>query len=152
MYKKVLVPLDGSNLAECALSHLKSLIKDGSVGEVILLNIVKIDLPWAELESGHHFDLPALRKQVFTSSKNYLKKVESRLSSQRIKVTTKVIEANWPADTITEYAQKKGIKLIIMGTHGYSGMKKMLLGSVVSGVLHQSSVPVLLIRPEACRL
>jgi len=45
MYKKVLVPMDGSDLAECTLSHLKSLFKDGSVGEVTLLNIVTIDIP-----------------------------------------------------------------------------------------------------------
>ena len=73
MYKKVLVPLDGSDLAECTLSHLKSLFKDGSVGEVTLLNIVTIDIPWGELESGH-FNFNALRKQVFTSSKKYLAK------------------------------------------------------------------------------
>ena len=47
MYKKVLVPLDGSALAECTLSHVKNLFKDGSVGEVTLLNVVKVDLPWA---------------------------------------------------------------------------------------------------------
>ena len=151
MYKKVLVPLDGSDLAECMLSHLKSLFKDGSVGEVTLLNIVTIDIPWAELESGH-FNFDALRKQVFTSSKKYLAEVESRLSSQGIKVKTESVEANRPADTITDYAKKNGMELIIMATHGHTGFKKLMLGSVASGVLNQSTVPVLLIRPEACRL
>ena len=51
MYKKVLVPLDGSALAECTLSHVKNLFKDGSVGEVTLLNVVKVDLPWAIMGS-----------------------------------------------------------------------------------------------------
>ena len=151
MYKKVLVPLDGSDLAECMLSHLKSLFKDGSVGEVTLLNIVTIDIPWAELEGGH-FNFEALRKQVFTSSKEYLAKVESRLGAEGIKVNAVSLEANRPAETITEYAKKQGMELIIMATHGHSGFKKLLLGSVASGVLNQSPVPVLLIRPEACRL
>lgn len=151
MYKKVLVPLDGSDLAECMLSHLKSLVKDGSVGEVTLLNIVTIDIPWVELESGH-FNFDALRKQVFSSSKEYLAKVESQLSSQGVKVKTDSLEANRPAETITEYAKKNGMELIIMATHGHTGFKKLMLGSVASGVLNQSSVPVLLIRPEACRL
>jgi nucleotide-binding universal stress UspA family protein len=151
MYKKVLVPLDGSDLAECALSHLKSLFKDGSVGEMTLLNIVTIDIPWGGLESGH-FDLNALREKVLTSSRKYLGEVESRLSSQGIKVKTESVEANRPADTITDYAQKNGMELIIMATHGYTGLKKLMLGSVASGVLNQSHVPVLLIRPEACRL
>lgn len=151
MYQKVLVPLDGSDLAECTLSHLKSLIKDGSVGEVTLLNVVKIDIPWAELEN-RQFDLNALREPIFAASRRYLADVESRLSSQGIKVKTESIEANRPADTITDYAKKNGMDLIVVATHGYSGLKKLMLGSVASGVLNQSSVPVLLIRPEACRI
>jgi len=158
VYKKVLVPLDGSDLGECTLSHLESLFKDGAVGEVTLLNIVTVDIPWAvvdkpwgELGSGH-FDLNELRKHVLTLSRKYLEKVESRLSSQGIKVKTESLEANRPADTITDYAQKQGMELIIMGTHGYTGFRKLMLGSVASGVLNQSSVPVLLIRPETCRL
>ena len=152
MYKKVLVPLDGSDLAECTLSHLQSLFKDGSVGEVVLLNIVTIDIPWTVFESGHRIDLAAIRKQGFTSSKKYLNKVKSRLSSRGIKAKIESVEANRPADAITEYAQKNGIELIILGTHGYTGLKKLYLGSVASSVLSQSHVPVLLIRPEACRL
>ncbi len=151
MYQKVLVPLDGSDLAECTLSHLKSLIKDGSVGEVTLLNVVKIDIPWAELEN-RQFDLNALREPLFAASKKYLADVESRLSSQGIKVKIESIEANRPADTITDYAKKNGMDLIVVATHGYTGLKKLMLGSVASGVLHQSSVPVLLIRPDACRI
>lgn len=151
MFKKVLVPMDGSDLAECTLSHLKSLYKDGSVGEVTLLNIVTIDIPWGELESGH-FNFEALRKQVFASSRKYLADLETRLSSQGIKVKTESLEANRAADTITDYALKNGMELIIMATHGYTGFKKLMLGSVASGVLNQSSVPVLLIRPEACRI
>ncbi len=151
MYKKVLVPLDGSELAECMLSHLKSLFKDGSVGEVTLLNIVTIDIPWAELESGH-FHYSALKEHVFTSSKKYLAKMESRLSSDGITVKTESVEANRPADTIADYAKKNGMELIVMATHGHTGFKRLMLGSVASGVLNQSTVPVLLIRPEACRL
>ncbi len=151
MYQKVLVPLDGSDLAECTLSHLKSLIKDGSVGEVTLLNVVKIDIPWAELEN-RQLDLNALREPLFASSRKYLAEAESRLSSQGIKVKKESIEANRPADTITDYAKKNGMDLIIMATHGYTGLKKLVLGSVASGVLNQSSVPVLLIRPDACRI
>lgn len=151
MYQKVLVPLDGSDLAECTLSHLKALIKDGSVGEVTLLNVVTIDIPWAEFEN-RQLDLNALREPLFAASRKYLAEAESRLGSQGIKVTRESIEANRPADTITDYAKKSGMDLIIMATHGYTGLKRLMLGSVASGVLNQSSVPVLLIRPDACRI
>ena len=151
MYKKVLVPLDGSDLAECALSHVKSLVKDGSVGEVTLLNIIKFDLPWID-EYPTHIDINAIREPLFAASKKYLAEAESRLSSKGIKVKTASIEANRPADAITDYAQKNGMELIVMSTHGYSGFKRMMLGSVAFGVLNVSHVPVLLIRPEACRI
>jgi nucleotide-binding universal stress UspA family protein len=151
MYQKILVPLDGSDLAECALSHLQFLRKEGAVGEVTLLNIVKIDIPWAEMESKD-FDINALREQLFAASGKYLTDVESRLSSKGIKVKRESIEANRPAEKITEYAEQNGMDLIIMATHGYTGLKKLVLGSVASGVLNQSAVPVLLIRPTACRI
>ncbi len=154
MYKKVLVPLDGSSLAECTLSHLKNLFKEGSVGEVTLLNVVKVDLPWALLGSDQHpkpIDINAIREPLFSASRKYLADIESRLGSEGIKVKTESLEGNRPADTITEYAQKKGMDMILMGTHGYTGLKKMMLGSVAFGVLHQSHIPVLLIRPESCR-
>ena len=151
MYQKVLVPLDGSDLAECALSHVKSLVGDGWVGEVTLLNIVRFDLPWID-EYATRIDINAIREPLFAASKKYLAEVESRLSSNGIKVKTVSLEANRPADAITDYAQQKGMELIVMSTHGYSGFKKLMLGSVAFGVLNGSHVPVLLIRPEACRI
>jgi nucleotide-binding universal stress UspA family protein len=154
MYKKVLVPLDGSALAECTLSHVKNLFKDGSVGEVTLLNVVKVDLSWAIMGSDQYvrgIDINAIREPLFIASRKYLADIESRLRSEGIKVKTESLEGNRPADIITEYAQEKGMDLIIIGTHGYTGLKKLMLGSVAFGVLHQSHIPVLLIRPESCR-
>ena len=146
MYQRVLVPLDGSELAECALSHVRSLVKAGSVGKVTLLHIIRIDVP------GAHIDLSGFRELAFASGNKYLAEMESRLVSAGVKVKTEVLEANWTASSITEYAEKNGIDLIVMSTHGYTGFKRVMLGSVAHGVLNQSPVPVLLIRPEACRL
>ena len=154
MYQKVLVPLDGSELAECTLSHVKNLFKDGFVGDVTLLNIVKVDIPWARIRSEQHqvIDLDAIRKPLFAESRKYLAEIESRLVSEGIKVKTESLEANRPGDAITEYAKEKGMDMIIIGTHGYTGLKKLMMGSVASGVLNQSPVPVLLIRPESCQI
>ncbi len=157
MYKKILVPLDGSELAECALNHVKKLFKDGPNGEVVLLYAVNIELPWRELSAEDPgyvitFDYNALKKTFVDKAKKYISGVQSRLSSEGIKVGTEIIESNGPAHTITDYAQRHGIDLIVIATHGYTGMKKMLLGSIALKVLHESNVPVLLIRPEACRV
>ena len=155
MYKKVLVPLDGSALAECTLSHVINLFKDGSVGEVTLLNVVKVDISWATMGGDdiptRSIDLEAIRKPLFIASRKYLADIASRLGSEGIKVKTESLEGNRPADTIIEYAQKQGMDMIIIGSHGYTGLKKLMLGSVAFGVLHQSHIPVLLIRLESCR-
>ena len=155
MYEKVLVPLDGSELAECTLSHVKNLFKDGSIGEVTLLNVFNFDFPWDQMRSGQkipHVDFNVIREPFVSKSKKYLADIESRLVSEGIKVKTESLEANRPADKITEYAREKGMDMIIIGTHGYTGMKKLLMGSVAFSVLHQSHIPVLLIRPESCQV
>jgi len=105
MYKKVLVPLDGSPLAECTLSHVKNLFKDGSVGEVTLLNVVKVDLPWLEMGRDRPtkpIDINAIRKPLFAASRKYLADIESRLVSEGIKVRTESVEGNRPADTLND--------------------------------------------------
>lgn len=150
MYKKCVVPLDGSELAECSLNHVKNLVKEKSVGEVTILNVIKVDIPWAEIDEKT-IDLEAIRKPLFAAARKYLADVESRLSSEGISVKTEAIEGNRPGETIIDYAQKNGIALIVIATHGYTRFKKLLLGSVATRVLHESPVPVLLIRPESCR-
>jgi nucleotide-binding universal stress UspA family protein len=155
MYNKILVPLDGSKLSECSLNHVKQLFENSPAGEVVLLNAVVIEIPWRRLnegEKGHKvtFDIGAFEKSFFDESRKYLAKVKYRLSSEGLNVKTETIESKEPSDTITEYAQSKGVDLIVISTHGYNGIQRMMLGSVALKVLHKSNVPVLLIRPEAC--
>jgi nucleotide-binding universal stress UspA family protein len=150
MYKKVLVPLDGSELAECALNHVKALVKEGSVKEVTLFTAVQVDTSWVELY-GQNFNVEAMREALFASAIKYLTQVKDRLADEGIKVKTEVLEADGAAQGITDYAREKGSDLIVIATHGYTGMKRLMLGSVALNVLHDSHIPVLLIRPEACR-
>ncbi len=147
MYK-ILVPLDGSELAECALSHVKNLVKKNPASEVTLINVIKVEiLPQA---SGV-IDINAIRAELFTESTKYLTGVESRLASEGITVKTESLEGARPAETISDYARKNGMDLIIIATHGYTGLKKLMFGSVALSILHDSHIPVLLIRPEPCR-
>ncbi|MHB8908810.1 MAG: universal stress protein [Syntrophales bacterium] len=156
MYKKILVPLDGSKLAECSLNHVEKFHKSDIVGEVVLLNAVVVEIPWAIAGADEMhpkvFDYNALKKTFLDRSGRYLARIQSRLASAGINAKTETIESNVPAHIITDYAQKNGVDLIVIATHGYTGMKKMLLGSVALKVLHESNVPVLLIRPEECQV
>jgi nucleotide-binding universal stress UspA family protein len=148
MYKKVLVPLDGSALAEAALDHVRKLAQDGSLDEVVLLNVFLVTLPLGEV---HYYqsiiDVGSLANDYLEKSKNYLAAVQDKLNSEGINVKTESIEGANPAAVIGEYVRQQGVDLIIMATHGYTGVKKMLLGSVAHQVLHESPVPVLLVRP-----
>lgn len=150
MYQKILVPLDGSKLAECALSHVINLAKNGAVEEVILLNVVHVYIQRNGEMSGY-FDIRKVRENLFMESRKYLAGVESQLASEDINVKMESLEGSRPADTISAYAQEKGVDMIVIATHGYTGLKKLMLGSVALGVLHESHIPVLLIRPESCR-
>jgi nucleotide-binding universal stress UspA family protein len=152
MYKKVLVPLDGSKLAECALSHVKNLVKEGSVGEVTILSVFKVELGHTgEAQAALALNINEIRAQRLAAAKKYLADVESRLGTEGVKVKTVALEGNRPAEVISNYAQKEGLDMIVIATHGYTGMKKLMFGSVTLEVLHESHIPILLIRPEACR-
>ena len=149
MYEKLLVPVDGSSLAECALNHAAAMVKGGFARELTVLNVVKIDIPWADA-TNRKFDINKLRDHTFAMSLRYLADVEPRLASQGVPVRTEAIESHRPAEAITDYARQKGIDLIVMATHGHTGVKELMLGSVARSVLHLSHVPVLLIRPASC--
>jgi len=151
MYKKVLVPLDGSELDECALNHIRSLVKEDGIRDVTLLKVIRVDINWSRGEYGLKVDLDKIRKSAFAAAREYLDGVASQLGSEGIKVKTEIQEGNRPADTIIEYARRHGMDMIAIASHGYTGVKKLIYGSVADKVLHASPVPVLLMGPEVCR-
>lgn len=143
MYEKVLVPLDGSELAECALPHAVNLVREGVSKEVILLSVVDIPM------TTEKYDYSSLGMMMSTKAEKYLDDVQSRLESEGVKADTDVVEGT-AASSIIEYANKKAVDLIVIASHGYTGINKLMFGSVALRVLHDSHVPVLLIRPPAC--
>jgi nucleotide-binding universal stress UspA family protein len=149
MFNKVLVPLDGSKLAECALPYLKKLASGGKVGEVILLTVAKVDIPYTDVGSG--FDFGAFSSAALDKDRKYLAGMQSDLRAEGLQVETVVIEGGNPSQAIVDFSEKSSVELIVIATHGYTGMKKMLIGSVAFKVLHESHIPVLLIRPETSR-
>jgi len=144
MYEKVLVPLDGSKLAECVFPHVRELAVGGLIREIILLNVVEIPSAWV----AEGIDLIDIRKLRVDSAQEYLADLQSQLNLEGVKVATEVMEGE-PAHIIAEYAKTNGVSLIIIATHGYTGMKRLMFGSVALRVLHDAHIPVLLIRPES---
>jgi nucleotide-binding universal stress UspA family protein len=152
MYQKILVPLDGSQLAECVVEHVKSIATGCQVPTVALLRVVEpLSLP-ANLPDEMAVD--AYRDanvKAEDRAKNYLSEMAERLKAEGIAVETDITDGP-PADEILSYAEKKGIDLIVMSTHGRSGVSRWFFGSVADKVVRQSLTPVLTVTPRGCRI
>ena len=152
MYKKILVPLDGSGFAECSLEHVKAVTSGSSASKIILFSVVEplsTETVYALTIAGD--DL--LRKAEMdnqTEARNYIGKVKNKLAKSGLKVETVVIDGR-AAEEILDYAKNNKVDLIVMSTHGKSGISRWFFGSVAHKVLQHSSIPILLIAPSGCR-
>lgn len=152
MCARILIPLDGSELAECALPYVTSLAKIGLAEEVTILKVLAVNFDFIRLADGYRTPgYTELRTKARGESLEYLAAVASKLHAEAVNVKTELLEDDRAAGAICDYVQKNGIALIVIATHGHTGLKRMMLGSVASEVVHCSHVPVLLIRPESCR-
>ncbi len=149
MLNRVLVPLDGSALAECTLPHLSDMVKIGAIEEITFIHVVMTNFDWYEVKEN--FDFDSFRESRLTESRKYLEDVQSRFKPAGIKIKTESIEGNFAAQTITDYSKKNPVDMIVMSTHGRTGKKILMFGSTALSVLHDAHVPVLLVRPESCR-
>ncbi|MFC1846114.1 universal stress protein [Chloroflexota bacterium] len=143
MYKKILAPVDGSELSEYGLEHVKAIATGCNVPEVVLLRVIEPIPSSGEIASfaGEEWLLNA-EKNAMGGSEGYLDKVKARLTSEGINVQTVVIKGN-AADEIVDYAKKNNVDLIVMGSHGSSGIVRWALGSVTDKVVRHSTAPVL---------
>jgi nucleotide-binding universal stress UspA family protein len=148
-FKRVLIPLDGSRLAEAALDHAVALAGGRDVEYTLIQAIEPILITYLPLASGNDVD-----EQSFAlwraEAREYLERMAQRLPTTR-PVRTQVIVAP-PAGAILSYACQHGIDLIAMATHGRSGISRVLLGSVADKVVRGTHIPVLLHRPSALGL
>jgi nucleotide-binding universal stress UspA family protein len=160
MYKSILVPLDGSKLAECSLRHAQAIAEGCHVANVTLLTIVEQPrVPY--LESGSQSQIDAIyqedrekQKQIRERAENYLSAAAKILSHHNLSVKTDIVQATGSsgvADEILKYVKNTDVDLIIMSTHGRSGITRWALGSVADRIVNASVVPVLTISPPGCR-
>jgi nucleotide-binding universal stress UspA family protein len=149
-YKHVIVPLDGSPLAECVLPHLNNFGTE--IGEVELVRVAcPIELHFKAALPFDARDEEKLNQAEVKEAGEYLQRVKSKLESWGLKVTTTVLIGQ-VADTLAEYLHKKEPDLLMLATHGRSGPSRWIWGSVADKVLRSSDIPVFLIRPPGCNL
>jgi nucleotide-binding universal stress UspA family protein len=149
---RFLVPLDGSELAELVLPHVEALAKQRTTEpvEVVLMRVCEplivppvgapeASLNWAKVAEEH---MAGTRQ----GAQEYLGKVRDGLAETGMKLKLEVAEGN-PADEITNYVNKNECDLVVMATHGRSGLSRWAYGSVAGKVLLSASCPIFLVRP-----
>ena len=155
MYKKILVPLDGSELAECVLPHVESIAKGCGVKTVTFVRVAEpIHMPFIggddEETTFNTEDWKRLESESKAAAEKYLNQLMNRVKYDGIDFQAEVLGGGRAADIIADYATKGEVDLIIIATHGRSGISRWILGSVADRVLRSACVPVLMVRAPGC--
>ncbi len=146
MYRRILVPLDGSLLAEQALPVAVRLARV-SGGTIILLAAVDVSQPYIAYGAMQPLITEKIIEDSLASTRMYLDGVRGRADLAGVAVETQVVQGN-PAVMILAIVDEQAIDLVVMTSHGYTGVKRWLLGSTTEKVVHHAPVPVLILHEE----
>lgn len=156
MFKKILVPLDGSEFGEKALKIAREMAVDmdseiyltqavEALEETYILDPSKNVVSVRESVSLPHRQRIALTNPILNVANDYLDALAHKLQAEGIKVRTHVMEGK-AAEAILDYSDTIQPDVIVMTTHGRSGLNRTLLGSVTDRVLRHGKIPVLVVR------
>ncbi len=145
MYKNILVPLDGSPLAEQALRQIEHLSAPEAV--VNLIQVVRLPMPVVAPEMSVPISTGNL-EEVAREANAYLSTKATGLAQLAASVKTDVVEGDDIALTITNYAAKHHCDVIVMCTHGRGGLSRLVFGSVAEDVVRHAPCPVMIMRPS----
>jgi nucleotide-binding universal stress UspA family protein len=152
MYKKIMVPMDGSKLAECVFPHLETVVKGCDSTEVIIVQAVEpFSVPYGR-EVGHFSSLDQVKEfetHQKTEAEKYLQKIVARLGKDGINARGEVIYGK-AVEALPDYVTRNAIDLVIIATHGRSGISRRVRGSVADHLLRTVCTPVLMIRAPGC--
>lgn len=144
MFYNMLITLDGSELAEAVLPYAEEMANRFSCRKVILLRVVP---PLRYFVEGSFYEMGDTREKLEADAQAYLQQVAKRLNFKGLEMETEVRYGE-VAGEILDCTLERGIDLLAMSTHGYSGIKRWVFGSVAERVLRSLTIPILLIRPE----
>ncbi len=148
MYKRAIVPLDGSIVAEGIIPLILEIAGPLDM-EVVLLRVV-VPIPPSVIEGSRHVELDDVEKRRL-EAEEYLTPITADLRAKGIRVTTQVRRGEATAEILAG-AKAAGADLIAMTTHGRSGLGRLLFGSIAEAVLRQSDVPVFLMRQTEAQI
>lgn len=142
--EKILVPVDGSVLAETAVSRGVDLARESGATVVLLRAAEAHRLPGVDPTDA--------QVAVVQEAEEYLAAVKDRLEEGGFKNVETFVWYGPPATAIVEAARLQRVDLIVMTTHGRSGLGRLILGSVAESVLRGTETPILLLRAPGAPL
>jgi nucleotide-binding universal stress UspA family protein len=154
MFNRILVPLDGSRFASRALQYAIEVARRFGA-EIVLLQVVAPTITTAGVSPGMENPLAIeiavqaaheADKRNVAHAKRYLSGKAQGIRSQGVNESYQVIIGE-PVQTIMGFARQQRIDLVVMTTHGKSGLKRAIMGSVADAVIRESGKPVLVVRP-----
>ena len=146
MYKKIMVPLDGSSLAECVLPHVEAIAGCCPVRKLFLLRVVEPERVYAVADSPIDPNLASAREyDRKKAAEDYLHSIAERIDEPGLEIEVKAIVGR-VAESLVDYCVDLNVDLIIIATHGHSGVTRWVRGSVADKILRSSKIPVLMIR------
>lgn len=150
MYSRILVPLDGSKRAERALPHALRLAAEfGS--ELVLLRVIPL-LPTIKAKDLSPVDFPELEDRERQAATEYLTPLVEELTAKGLRVSIALERRGDSGAAIVDFVEKEKIGLVVMCSHGRSGLARWIYGGVAEKVLHHVACPVMLVRIEAKEL
>ena len=147
MYSHILVPTDGSRLSDRAVEHAVMLAKAGG-GKLLLFHVVA---PYQMPIYADGMRLPSLPRETVLknaarTARRILAAAEKRVRATKVPVAKAWAISGSPRYAIAEIASKRKCDLIVMGSHGRTGLSRLMLGSETQGVLAKVKIPVLVVR------
>lgn len=149
-----MVPLDGSDLAECVLSHVEVIAKGCQIVDVIFVRVVEpVQMPHSVPGRGEFAfgekDLKNIEEHRKAAAEEYLDNLANRLKFHGATLHAQVLYGQ-AAESLAGYSEKNNIDLIVIATHGRSGVSRWVWGSVADRILRSSCVPVMMVRAPGC--
>lgn len=146
-YSHIMVPIDGSDISLCAIEHAKALAK--AFGSQVLVLYVVDPYPFTGIGTDLAYGQAQFVAESSEQAKAALQQARDALEAEGIAVETLSLEGSIVQNTIAQVVQERHVSLIVMASHGRSGLEKFLLGSTTDRVLGSVEVPVLVVRGTA---
>jgi len=144
MFKHILVPVDGSDTSQVAVSKATDLAK--AFGSTVTVIYVIDPYPFAGVGTDFAYGQAEYLSAATAEANTSVKAAKESFASAGVAVDTSVIEAHTAWRGIVEAGASLQVDLIVMGSHGRSGLEKLVLGSVAQAVLSHTKLPVLVVR------